>query len=113
MVSFLIDANLPYYFECWKTSEYVHLKDINDEWSDRQVWEYAMKNNLTIVTKDSDFSNRILMQNPPPKVIHIKFGNLKMKEFNEVISRFWKKVIKMNRRYKLINVFQDRIEGIN
>lgn len=47
--------------------EYEHLKDINDEMNDEEVWEYAKTNNLTIISKDSDFSNRIIVSNPPLK----------------------------------------------
>ncbi len=65
MPAYLIDANLPYYFSFWRTDEYVHRKDIDDEWSDRQVWSYAKENNPTIITKDTDFSNRTLLKEPP------------------------------------------------
>lgn len=55
MPSFLIDVNLPYYFSIWNTDEFIHQKDINDEWSDEKIWNYAKENNLTIISKDSDF----------------------------------------------------------
>ncbi|SHG03573.1 hypothetical protein SAMN05444372_10213 [Flavobacterium micromati] len=77
MPSFLIDVNLPYYFSIWNTDEFIHQKDINDEWSDEKIWNYAKENNLTIISKDSDFSNKIIMSSPPPKVLHIRFGNMK------------------------------------
>lgn len=46
MSRYLIDVNLPYYFSLWEGDEYIHQKDINDEWSDSQIWEYAKNNNL-------------------------------------------------------------------
>ena len=79
MPVFIIDANLPYYFSLWNNPDFIHLKDINDELTDEQVWAYDKDNNLTIITKDSDFSNKIMFSNPPPKVIHIRFGNMKRK----------------------------------
>lgn len=112
MKKFLIDVNLPYYFSLWNTEEYIHLKDINDEWKDEIVWKYAKENSLTIISKDSDFSNMILFNEPPPRVIHIKFGNMKMKEFYERINSIWNEVLSLNQEYKLVNVFKDRIEGI-
>jgi len=113
MPSFLIDVNLPYYFSLWKSEEYIHLKDINEEWTDEDVWEYATKNNLTIITKDSDFSNRILLKEPPPKVIHIKFGNMKLKEFHNTLHKIWDNVLQLNKEYKLVNVFKDRLQGVS
>ncbi len=112
MASFLIDANLPYYFSLWNTSDFIHQKDINDEWTDEQIWLFAKENKLTIISKDSDFSNKIMLSIPPPRVIHIRFGNMKMKPFFDTINKVWNEVVEMNKEHKLVNVFTDRIEGI-
>jgi predicted nuclease of predicted toxin-antitoxin system len=109
---FLIDVNLPYYFSLWNGDEYIHQRDINDEWSDEKIWEYAKENNLTIVTKDSDFSHRIILHEPPPKVIHIRIGNVNMKDFFNILSNSWSIVCEMNMKYKLINIFKDSIEAV-
>jgi predicted nuclease of predicted toxin-antitoxin system len=112
MAVFIIDANLPYYFSLWNTPEFIHVKDINDEWTDEQIWTYAKTNNLTIITKDSDFSNKVMFNNPPPRVIHLRFGNMKMNPFFETITKLWDGIVEMNKDHKLVNVFIDRIEGI-
>ncbi len=112
MPKYLIDVNLPYHFSLWKRDDYIHQKDINDEWTDAQIWDYAKENNLTIITKDSDFSNRIIFHQPPPKVIHIRFGNMRMNDFFLTISAMWKDVIALSEHHKLVNVFRDRIEAI-
>lgn len=112
MTKFLIDINLPYYFALWNSNDFIHQKEIGDKWSDEQIWNYAKLNNLTIITKDVDFSNKIMMSNPPPKVIHIQFGNLKMKPFFGVMNSIWQQILEMNSGHKLVNVFIDRIEGI-
>lgn len=112
MANFLIDINLPYYFALWNSDDFIHQRDIDSKWSDEDIWRYAKSNNLTIITKDVDFSFRIMLQNPPPKVIHIQFGNLKMKPFYEVMNNLWSTILEMNSNHKLVNVFIDRIEGI-
>lgn len=112
MAKFLVDVNLPYRFSLWKDNAYIHQTDLGDEWTDTQIWNYAKENNLTIITKDADFSNRIIFHEPPPKVIHIRFGNLKMREFFKVIIAIWSNVIDLNENHKLVNVFRDRIEAI-
>jgi predicted nuclease of predicted toxin-antitoxin system len=89
MAKYLIDVNLPYYFSLWQGPDYIHQRDINDKWPDTQVWRYAKGENLTIVSKDADFSARALLEAPPPRVIHIRFGNLKMREFHKRISEVW------------------------
>jgi len=86
--------------------------DIDPKAKDKQIWEYANQHNLTIITKDSDFSNRILVSFPPPKIIHIKFGNLKMNEFHSLIRNNWLEVLELSKVNKLVNVYKDSLEGI-
>lgn len=112
MAKYLIDANLPYRFSLWKSDSYIHQNDIDDEWTDTQIWNYAKENNLTIDTKDADFSNRIIFHTPPPKVIHIRFGNLKIHDFFTVTTAIWDDVIELSKNHKLVNGFRDRIEAI-
>jgi len=105
-------VNLPYRFSLWKGEDYVHQTDIGDEWTDTQIWNYALANDLTIISKDSDFSNRVIFNTPPPKVIHIRVGNLKMREFFVSLNTVWDEVLELNQRHKLVTVFSDRLEAI-
>lgn len=112
MAKYLIDVNLPYYFHLWKGEDYVHQRDIDDAWPDAEVWKYARRAQLTVITKDADYSARVLLQGPPPRIIHIRFGNLRMKEFHQVITSVWPEVCALSERCRLVNVFLDRLEGI-
>jgi predicted nuclease of predicted toxin-antitoxin system len=113
MAKYLIDVNLPYYFSPWSGPDYIHVRDLNDEWTDGQVWSHAKRERLTIVSKDADFSARALIEHPPPRVIHIRIGNLRMREFHERIFGIWSEVCELSTRYRLVHVFRDRIEGID
>ena len=75
MVKYLIDVNLPARFSVWADERYQHVRSINDEMTDSEIWEYAKPDNLTIVTKDTDFSDMIMISEPPPRVIHIKLAH--------------------------------------
>lgn len=112
MKKFLIDANLPSKVGIWQTDKFEFVNDINDEWSDGEIWDYAKINDLIIVTKDSDFSHRIISQDPPPKIIHIKIGNMRLNDFISFIGRNWVQIEEMSNENKLVNVFTDRIEAI-
>ncbi len=112
MARFLVDANLPYYFGLWNNSDFIHVNDINDSWSDERIWQYALENNLIIITKDADFSIKVLYKGAPPKVIHIKFGNLRIKDFHTLILRIWPEIELLLLDNSLINVYKDRIESI-
>ena len=112
MKKYLIDVNLPRYFSLWSSDEYEHVININDEMTDREIWDYAKENNLTIVTKDTDFADLMLLSEPPPRVIHVRLGNMKMKEFHSSISKVWEEVCLISEEYKLVSIHKDRIEGI-
>ena len=113
MLEFVVDANLPYYFSLWDSDRFIHLKDLNDEWSDEKVWNYAKENNLTIITKDADFSLKIIMAEAPPKVVHLRIGNMKMRELHDFLNKNWKTIETLLKDNKLINVFKNKIEAIN
>ncbi len=112
MPLYLVDANLPRWFSQWNSAAYAHQHDIDPSRHDTLIWDYARENDLTIITKDSDFSSRILLSEPPPKVIHVRLGNMDMRSFHEAIARCWQEVLEMNKTHKLVNVHADRIEGV-
>ena len=113
MARYLIDVNLPYYFSIWRGPDFLHVRDLDDEWSDTQVWSYARQENLTIVSKDADFSDRVLLNDPPPRMIHIRLGNVRMRDFHQAIAGRWEEICDLSQRCKLVQVFADRLEGID
>ncbi len=42
---------------------------------DSKVWKYAQTHQFAIVSKDSDFLERSVLESEPPKVIWIRLGN--------------------------------------
>ena len=56
--------------------------------SDLLVWDYAKKNDFTVLTKDSDFDERSQLLGCPPKVIRLICGNQSTIEIlNQMIFR--------------------------
>ena len=55
-------------------ASHVSLVDL-DHASDDLVWGYAHANGYTIVSKDSDFSERAVLRGTPPKVVWLRLGN--------------------------------------
>ncbi len=113
MKRFLIDANLPGRISVWQGEEFLHVVDIDDEMTDSEIWNYARKNNHTIVTKDADFSNRMIVSKPPPRIIHIRVGNMRLRDFDRFIFENWKVIRIASSGHKLVNVYKDRIETID
>jgi predicted nuclease of predicted toxin-antitoxin system len=53
-----------------------HLRDVGlARASDGAIWDFAKQEGLTIVTFDSDFYERSLLEGWPPKVIWLRTGN--------------------------------------
>jgi len=113
MIRYLIDANLPRRVSIWQSTDFQFVADINDEWTDSEIWSFAKADSLVIVTKDADFSHRIIASQPPPKVVHIRVGNLRLRDFVSFIEANWRAIDLAAKRGKLINVYRDRIEVVS
>lgn len=113
MKRFLIDANLPGNISAWTGEKFWHVTDLDDEWKDSEIWEYARKNDHTIVTKDADFSQRIIVSEPPPRIIHLRIGNMRLRDLARFVDANWDLIRKASAKHKLVNVYKDRIETIS
>ncbi len=66
-----------------------HVRSIGlHESEDSEVWQYALDHELTIVTKDSDFHVRSILDGHPPKVIWITRGNCGTDEIESMLRDF-------------------------
>jgi predicted nuclease of predicted toxin-antitoxin system len=112
MMGFLFDENLPTRLRFSPKLPIVPAAKVGRNPSDSQLWEYARKHDLVIVSKDADFSDRIITQTPPPRVVHLRFGNLRRDDFHALLARVWPRIETLLKRHKLVNVYADRLEGI-
>ena len=48
----------------------------------------------------------------PPKVVHLRFGNMRKQVFHAFLASVWSKIEALIVDHKLIDVYQDRIEAI-
>jgi predicted nuclease of predicted toxin-antitoxin system len=60
--------------DLYPDSQHVFLLEMDQE-DDWVIWDYALQNEYTIVTRDSDYSDLSLIRGFPPKVIWIRRGN--------------------------------------
>jgi predicted nuclease of predicted toxin-antitoxin system len=65
-----------------------HVKELGlTDYSDLEIWNFAYKNNYTIITFDSDFIDLANLKGTPPKIIWLRFGNsTNLKIANKLIS---------------------------
>ena len=62
MKGFLFDENLPARLRFSPKLPIVSTSKVGRNPSDSQIWEFARKHDLVIVSKDADFSDRIITQ---------------------------------------------------
>ncbi|MDQ2720823.1 MAG: DUF5615 family PIN-like protein [Bacteroidota bacterium] len=111
-MKYLIDENLPDCLNAWSSDDFFHVTKITKSTPDKEIWKYALENDLIIITKDSDFHERILYRDPPPKVILFKIGNISTPYLEEFLSRYWNEIEEQINLVKLVVVFRDKIEGL-
>lgn len=112
MRGFLFDENLPKRLEFSPSLPLVAFSELGTSPTDTAIWEFARERNLVIVSKDADFSERIIARRPPPWVVHLRFGNLRSRDFHRLLARLWPQVESLLRSNKLVNVYADRVEGV-
>jgi predicted nuclease of predicted toxin-antitoxin system len=54
---------------------------------DLEIWEFAKKNDLVIVTFDSDFYDLSMLKGIPPKVIWLRTGNTTTESISKILAK--------------------------
>jgi predicted nuclease of predicted toxin-antitoxin system len=111
MNGFLFDENLPSKILFTPSFPIIHVSILGNSPTDSYIWQYAKENSLVIVTKDVDFSDRLMLDLSPPKVIHLRFGNMRKSLFHSFLASVWSQIEDLVVDHKLINVYLDQIEA--
>jgi predicted nuclease of predicted toxin-antitoxin system len=106
---FLVDVNLPKFFAFFNRPEFTHVVDLDRSMSDEQIWEYAVRNKLVILTKDTDFYFKCLVANQSTKVVYFKIGNLRIKELYAFFTQHWLNIVEKLAEAKLLIVEKESI----
>src|SRR5712672_2905117 len=110
MKGFFFDENLPSRIRFTPSLPIIPASALSPGATDTEIWEFARVRQLVIVSKDADFSERIILHTPPPWVVHLRFGNLRRNEFHTLLGRVWSQVETLLKTHKLVNVYTDRVE---
>ena len=64
----------------------LHAREVGlQEADDAEIWEYAARHNLVIVSKDSDFHQKSFLLGQPPKVVWLRLGNCSTAEIEATL----------------------------
>ena len=113
MARYLIDANLPRKFSIWNNENCVFVVDLGRDLSDVEVWNYAVQHELTTVTKDADFAHRVLLTATGPSVIHLRVGNIRLRELYAFLRTNWDQTCQISSEYRLVELFEDEIRAVS
>ena len=111
MNGFLFDENLPIKIQFTPSLPITNVSALGESPSDTEIWQYARENKLVIATKDVDFSDRLMLDLTPPKVVHLRIGNMRKLNFHLFLAKVWEQIESLSIDYKLVNVYLDRIEA--
>ena len=112
MKGFVLDENVPACLSFTPTLPVISCRSaMGPSASDAGIWEFAKRTECAIITKDADFSDLMLASTPPPWVIHLRFGNLRRRDFHALLARAWPRIESLLPEHKLIRVYEDRIEA--
>jgi predicted nuclease of predicted toxin-antitoxin system len=112
MRGWLFDENLPLVPSLRTRLPLTHASDLGSRPTDSQVWAHAQQNDLAIVTKDADFSQRIVLGMAPPRVVHLRVGNMRGRDFAAWLKSVWPQIESTIATHKLVNVYRDRLEAV-
>lgn len=109
---FLVDVNLPKYFSFFNYSNFIFVSDLNLRMTDTEIWDLALENNYTILTKDVDFYNRFLVSEKSPKIVYFQLGNFSLKELYRYFNNNWTIIQSEIGKSRLLIAKDNHIESI-
>ena len=71
----------------------MHVLNIHlDEAVDREIWHFAMRESMIIITKDEDFASFVLTYPNPTPVIWVRLGNCRNMQLLHFFASVWDQV---------------------
>ena len=109
-MKFLVDANLPRKFTWFTSADFSFAHDWGNAFPDKAIWDYALKNNLIILTRDSDYFHWIIQSKVAPKVVYFKLQQQGRKELEAYFTLHWKQICKLIETHKMVIASVDTLE---
>ena len=112
MKHLLIDENLPASLARGLPVNCSHATDIAQQPSDNELWIHARQRDWTILTRDTDFFDRIMLEGPPPKVVWVRLGNIRKTELESLLIRLWPAITTLLTESDLVEVHATTLEAV-
>ena len=109
----LIDENLPFSLGSRLGVDYIHAPQIAEQASDSLLWQQARENDWVVLTRDTDFFDRLLVRGTPPKIVWVRLGNVRKNDLLRMLEDRWPAVQKLLKLHDLVEVYSDRLEALS
>jgi predicted nuclease of predicted toxin-antitoxin system len=111
-MTLLVDENLPSTItrDCCSS---IHALELGHRLTDDELWYKAKDNGWTMLTKDTDFFDRLVAHGPPPKVIWLRIGNMRRLKLEDFFRSCWPVIAELLPANDLIEIFPDQIEALS
>jgi len=115
----LVDENLPNSLVALLPVECSHATDLGKQPTDRQLWDHARLHDWTIITRDTiltrdtDFFDRIMLHGSPPKVIWVRLGNVRRAALESILLRTWPDILRLLGDADLVEIHPSKLEGFS
>ena len=90
----------------------IHVSKWADGLKDWALWQRAQQESLVIVMQDADFTERMLAQEPPPWVVHVRTSNMRVADLRVLLDTVWPRVWALLADHKLVVIYRDRTEAV-
>ena len=108
---FLVDVNLPKYFSFFNSPNFVHQLDLDPQWDDTAIWNYAKEREWVILSRDTDFYYRCLAD-PSVKVVQLRLGNIRIRDMYQFFEDHWDTIVSKLPEAQLLDVSRSEISVV-
>jgi predicted nuclease of predicted toxin-antitoxin system len=88
----LFDQNISFRIKKFLERSFPNCKHVSDfgliNKTDKEIWDFAKKNSLTIVSFDADFYDFSIIWNHPPKIIWVRSQIQTTKNLYELLNKY-------------------------
>jgi predicted nuclease of predicted toxin-antitoxin system len=109
-MKFLVDANLPRNLTWFNSSSFSFAHDWGDGFPDREIWNYALENDMIILTRDSDYFYWMIQAKIAPKVVYFKLQQQGRKELEEYLSFHWEQICSLIKIHRMVIATIDSLD---
>ena len=109
-MKFLVDANLPRKLSWFNTDDFSFVHDWGDAFPDKAIWDHALKHDLIILTRDSDYFHWVIQTKVSPKIVYFKLQQQGRKDLDTFFALHWERICKLIETHRMVIATIDALE---